>query len=87
MITWITQKAMRRTFTDLTAKAKVENAVRNSIGGWKSDAVPDGIYRTVFATDPRAAVAKMIDIMGAHESRGQECAPTSKECAPKEKAG
>ncbi|MBX3215229.1 MAG: site-specific integrase [Labilithrix sp.] len=87
----LTQKAMRRTFTDLTARAKVENAVRNSIGGWKSDAVPDGIYRTVFATDQRAAVAKVIDIMGARESRGQECAPacapTSKECAPKEKAG
>jgi len=83
---------MRQTFTDLTAKAEVENAVRNSIGGWKSDAVPDGIYRTVFATEQRAAVAKVIDLVGAREAKAHAecapaCAPTSKECAPKEKAG
>jgi hypothetical protein len=53
---------MRRTFTDLTAKAQVENVVRNSIGGWKSDAVPDGIYGTVFAAEQRAAVAKALDL-------------------------
>lgn len=61
-----TQRGMRRTFNDLARAAKVEAFVTRSISGHLTDRMHE-LYSTVNATEQRAGIAKVIDLMSKRE--------------------
>ena len=61
---WITPRAMRRTFQDVTRAAKVADVVTRSISGHATEAMQRH-YSTVAADEQRAALAKVVQLFPA----------------------
>lgn len=73
----ITPKAMRRTFNDLSRQAGTAGLITRSITGHETEEMQD-LYSTVSPAEKRAAISKVINLMGYRADREREVVAAKK---------